>query len=114
MYAPNFPVLTTGTLSLTFSTMYSYRASASWGFPASKKLGRLPFLYFQSVMRAVGDAIGLRMEVASDRSAVIVVLAGLLDLLLERLLVFLRGGKTFGCGVGLVLSGGGILVGLRD
>ena len=45
---------------------------------------------------------------------VIVVLAGLLDLFLERLLVFLRGGKTFGCGVGLVLSGGGILVGLRD
>ena len=45
---------------------------------------------------------------------VIVVLAGLLDLLLERLLVFLRGGKTSGCGIGLVLSGGGILVGLCD
>ena len=45
---------------------------------------------------------------------VIVVLAGLLDLLLKRLLVFLRGGKTSGCGIGLVLSGGGILVGLCD
>ena len=45
---------------------------------------------------------------------VIVVLAGLLDPLLERLLVFLRGGKTSGCGIGLVLSGGGILVGLCD
>lgn len=45
---------------------------------------------------------------------VVVILAGLLDLRFERFLVLLRRVESLGGGVGLVLSVGGILIGLRD